>query len=103
MNKKGTSILVATVLLTLIIICAIGIIWYAIIPSINQAQENAKNQTNLINFTNSFLKPYIDICKKNCEELGLDYHKVLDDVRDKNSIGCFCQNKYGFGDIVRIW
>jgi hypothetical protein len=51
-NKKGVSVLVATIILILVIILAVGIlviilavgiIWGAIMPLIYQAQQDAQN------------------------------------------------------------
>lgn len=41
-NKRGVSTLIATVLIVLIVVAAIGIIWGAIMPLITQSSETGK-------------------------------------------------------------
>lgn len=108
-SKKGDiSPLVATVLLILITVSAIGIMGGVIMPKLFQAKQEAQNEINQINQTienqtNPHLQPYIDLCKKNCEELGLEYWKLLDDIM-YNPTGCYCRNYNGLSDgLIRIW
>jgi predicted PurR-regulated permease PerM len=98
MSRKGVSTLLATVLLVLITVCAIGIIWFEIMPKINEAIKNAENQTAERNMNH-----YIISCQKDCEELEMGYIKLLNSSLD-NGIKCYCSYRNGRGGIpVRIW
>lgn len=107
-NKKGVSVLIAVVLLILITVSAVGIIWGAIMPIINEISEHSQNQT--LNQTenqsyNQINPMVINHCKETCEELNLEYHKAIDGI-NPNPIGygCFCRWHNGYGDnYIRIW
>jgi Tfp pilus assembly protein PilO len=74
----------------LIILASVGIIWGAIMPMINQLQENAKNQTNKMTYQE-------EICKESCEKLEFKYVGMV-----SSSSGCICKTING-GYPIKIW
>jgi hypothetical protein len=101
-DEKGISVLASAILLILINILAVGVIWYGLMPLINQAVEKGQAEVNNQTANKTIeLTPIEKLCKSNCEELKLNFHKVLE-IKDIGR-GCYCSNKYGYGDILRIW
>lgn len=95
--KKGISSLVMTIILIFITVVAVATIYYAIEPMLIKSQQDMENQT-----AGNFYK-FINLCGKDCEELGMAYKKAFNNSVE-NKIDCYCIYENSRGGIpIRIW